>query len=150
MFTHILHSENPFNQIIYTSTLSFMAFRPLAVQCQCVQRTFVIPRYVLQKMATEVMEECKFLPDMLWNIKVFSQKYFFFLSWCDVYCPADKNSSTAAGNTSTIASWWNNRSRIPFSNLLNFQTSQWKNTGPESIICVLLQANLILIYQPFW
>lgn len=83
MFTHMLHRDNPFNQIIYTSTLSFMAFRPLAVQFQCVQRTFLIPRYVLQKMVTEVMKECKFLSEVVWNIKVFSQKYFFsFLMWC--------------------------------------------------------------------
>lgn len=36
MFTYMLHRENLFNQIICTSTLSSIAFRPQAVQCDCV------------------------------------------------------------------------------------------------------------------
>lgn len=65
MFTYVLRRENPFNQIIYTSTLSSMAFRLLAEQCDSVQKTFLISRYVLQKMIPEAMEKCKFLSKML-------------------------------------------------------------------------------------
>ena len=65
MFTYVLHGEKSFNQIIYTSTLSSVASRPLAVQCDCVQRTFLIASFVLQKMVTAVMEECEFISKIL-------------------------------------------------------------------------------------
>lgn len=147
MFTYVLRRENPFNQIIYTSTLSSMAFRPLAEQCDSVQKTFLISRYILQKMIPEAMEKCKFLSKMLWNI-------LLFLPGGDVWCPAHKNSNTAVENITTITSWQNNRSRIPFYNLLNSQMSPWKHTDPESIICILLQVNKVesvtFMKKPMW
>lgn len=89
MFTSLLHRENTFNQIIHTSILSSTAFRPLAEQCDSVQKTFLISRYILQKMVYK---------KWLWKNANFFLKYseiLFFLPGDDVWCPAYKNSNTA-------------------------------------------------------
>lgn len=72
MFAYVLHKENTSNQIIYTSTLSSTAFKPLAEQCDSVQKTFLIFRYALQKIIFEAIETCKFHSKILW--------FFFFFS----------------------------------------------------------------------
>lgn len=65
MFTYVLYRENTFNQIIYTPILSSTAFKPPAEQCDSVQETFLISRYVLQKTVSAAMEKCKFLSKIL-------------------------------------------------------------------------------------
>lgn len=98
MFAYVLHKENTSNQIIYTSTLSSTAFKPLAEQCDSVQKTFLIFRYALQKIIFEAIETCKFHSKILWF-------FFFFLPGHDVWCPAHKNSKSAVLKVKIIASW---------------------------------------------